>query len=188
MRALSDLFNKRMAKHFGLVGPASVTRLFKKMLAPVDGKVWGDVPERTGSICFGDFERVVRTQLRLGHAAMPQVKLLALWKALDADGSGLVCQGEWGRFMRFGGAETNVREGRTPPAPRRSRVPAADENDKIRVRRERERQLRDERYVLQVARQTQDKVNSLEREAARLEAMLHDDGGASAAPLRLPRI
>ena len=74
-------------------------RLFKKMLTPVDDTAWGDgAPERSGSICLSDFERVTLTDLQL---VLPRRRLLGLWKALDANGSGLVCMGEWGRFMRF---------------------------------------------------------------------------------------
>jgi len=105
VRALSETFNAHIEEHFGLVGPASASRLFKLMLVP-NGGVGNDMPVRDGSITFHDFGRVVRQELRLSTS---HEELLSLWKALDDDGNGLVDQGEFLRFIRFGGAETNLR-------------------------------------------------------------------------------
>jgi hypothetical protein len=196
----------QLATHFGLVGPASVHRLFKKMLTPSDANAWGDgAPEREGSICLGDFEKVISSDLQL---MLPRHRLLGLWKALDADGSGLVCKGEWGRFMRFGSAERarpppSGPAQPTPPAdgappqmtPRRSRLtahgdnPAAHEKQKLRAKRAAERKRHDERYVSQAYADNVATARMLEEEAQRLEAML-DGGkkGQGVAPERLPKI
>ena len=186
VRELSELFNAQLSSHFGLVGPASISRLFKMMLVPHEAKEWGEAPTRAGNICFQDFQRVVRSELKL---ELPERKLLSLWKALDADGSGLVCQGEWGRFMRFGGAEADgrARDNIPPdaeditgnPTPRRSRLTALGDNpvalgkQRERERKEVQRIGKEVRYVKETIIGIEAAASQLEEEAARLEAQLY---------------
>ena len=210
---LSEIFNVHVSSHFGLIGPSSVNKLWKQMLVADDGSIWGEGVQRSGSILYPDFERVVRNVLQLSSGAMPQEKLLALWQALDADGNGLVDQGEFVRFMRFGNANPMARkeqpEGRAnkelesggsspliPRASRRSRISADGENpearnkERARLRAQRRAQQRDEAEVRGIYGGFEAKARQLEREALRLEAQLAEaldqkaSGGHSAPPLR----
>ena len=77
----------------------------------------------SGMIAYGELRQGLRQQLRLGKAELPESRLRSLWKALDADASGWISCGEFGKFMRSGegkGQKAKVRcfapSRRTPPA------------------------------------------------------------------------
>ena len=201
---LSQLFNVHLANHLGFVGPSSVNKLWKMMLVPEDGSTWGDAPPRTGSMCYADFERVVRNVLQLSSATMPQERLLGLWRALDADGNGLVNQGEFVRFMRFGSADTNARasvesfrqhDTESTLTPQRSRISANGENPDARKKERARRralqraQQRDEREMQSIYDSCEARAKQLANEAARFEAQLAalDTSKGSGTP-RLPKI
>ena len=59
----------------------------------------------SGQMAYREFMRMVRSELKQGAAELPKDELLALWKALDADNSGLVTIGEFGQFMKLGAPE-----------------------------------------------------------------------------------
>ena len=51
---------------------------------------------------------MIRKELKLGPNQVAKDELLALWKALDADGSGLITSGEFGQFMKLGAPEKGL--------------------------------------------------------------------------------
>ena len=59
----------------------------------------------SGKMAYREFMRMVRTELKQGSSELGKEELTALWKALDADGSGLVTIGEFGQFMKLGAPE-----------------------------------------------------------------------------------
>jgi len=212
MLEFAELFNEHMASSIGRVGPASVNKLFKKMLVPEDSKTWGDAPKREGTITFSDFERVVRHELHLSSATMPQERLLGLWRALDADGNGLCELGEFMRFMRFGNADpTNCRmnprhepDAAAPAGaredasgistPRRSRLAPQGENpdarakERMRMRAHQQARERDVQEVKGIYGGYEAKARQLEREASKLEAQLASGARGAGAGMRLPKI
>ena len=56
----------------------------------------------SGMIAYGELRQGLRQQLRLSKAELPEARLRGLWKALDADASGWISCGEFGKFMRSG--------------------------------------------------------------------------------------
>jgi len=56
----------------------------------------------SGSISYNELRAIVRYELRLSVAELPEVHLKALWLFLDRDSSGLISAGEFGHFMKLG--------------------------------------------------------------------------------------
>ena len=56
----------------------------------------------SGQISFEEFSRLLRDELQLTPAMMPEERLKSAWIALDLDASGLISAGEFGKFMRRG--------------------------------------------------------------------------------------
>ncbi len=84
----------------------------------------------SGLVSWHEFRTMVRSVLKLGADAMPDKELMAVWNALDADGSGHVSAGEFGRFMsprttvpRRHGREGQASAAADPDASGRSSVP-----------------------------------------------------------------
>ena len=78
--------------------PDPAARSWVKLFNKVD-------EDGSGQMAYREFMRMVRSELKQGAAELPKDELLALWKALDADGSGLVTIGEFGQFMKLGAPE-----------------------------------------------------------------------------------
>ena len=75
--------------------PDPAARLWFKLFKLMDD-------DGSGRITYDELNACVRTQLRLDKAALPEVKLQAVWKALDEDDSGFISAGEFGRLMKRG--------------------------------------------------------------------------------------
>jgi len=56
----------------------------------------------SGLISYYELVRMVRHQLQIKSDVMPIAQLQRIWLALDHDGSGQLCVGEFGAFMRLG--------------------------------------------------------------------------------------
>ena len=56
----------------------------------------------SGLISYHELVRMVRNHLKLENDAMPLSRLQRLFLTLDRDGSGQLCTGEFGAFMRLG--------------------------------------------------------------------------------------
>ena len=177
VRALAELMNAQLAVLFA-PNERTFYRLFKYMDA--DG---------SEMIEFDEFESMVRKQLQLSPSELPHERLVGLWRAIDADGSGRVCQGEFGRFMRFGCAEVcdpdswikmDPNANSTPQwqaTPRRTRIsqggnPMADAQALLRARRARQRDKEREDSQGDVARRVKESTRGLDMEAQRLEALI----------------
>ena len=63
----------------------------------------------SGLISYYELVRMVRTQLKLKTDVMPVSRLQRIWLSLDKDGSGQLCAGEFGAFMRVGQTFTRVK-------------------------------------------------------------------------------
>ena len=164
VRALAELMNEQMV---GLFAPneRSFYHLFKFM--DTDGS---EVIE------FDEFESMVRKQLRLGPQEVPFDRLLGLWRAIDADGSGRVCAGEFGRFMRFGCADS-LSEPKGAVTPRRTRIsqggnPMADAQARLRAHRARQRDKETDDSQGEAARRVKQSARGLDMEAQRLAAQI----------------
>jgi hypothetical protein len=180
VRALAEMMNAQLAVLFA-PNERTFYRLFKYMDS--DG---------SEMIEFDEFETMVRRQLQLGSSELPHERLVGLWRAIDADGSGRVCQGEWGRFMRFGCAEVCdpdswiKMEGAAATAaagqaatPRRTRIsqggnPMADAQARLRARRARQRDRDMDDSAGDVARRVKESARGLGLEAERLEALIRE--------------
>jgi len=156
--------------------------------------------------------RMVRHQLKLGRDAMPTAALQRIWLALDRDGSGQLCVGEFGAFMRLGQDWTREKapgakgrgelKPRPPPAQGETRASEAAK----RRRAEHQKRVDENWAAVNGATVRRARVVMLprykrgaaahEEEAARLERQLHQlkSGAASArargggSPGTLPEI
>lgn len=64
--------------------------------------------DKSGRIAYKEFVGMVREELKLTAAQMSEYALQQLWRALDADASGYISAGEFGRFMRLGQPEQGI--------------------------------------------------------------------------------
>ena len=76
----------------------------------------------SGKVSFAEFEDLVRNELLLGGAELPEPSLKAVWVALDDDGSGFITVKEFGVFMLDGGASLQLLD--FEPSSRRCRAAA----------------------------------------------------------------
>jgi Ca2+-binding EF-hand superfamily protein len=58
--------------------------------------------DRSGNISYWELQDLIRTELKLSNRVLSEEQLKAIWRSLDADASGLITSGEFGRFMRIG--------------------------------------------------------------------------------------
>ena len=93
VNALSVVLNRRLATVF----PGNSGSWFK-LYVHVD-------QDRSGKITFDEFRAVARKGLRLTQAELPEAKVAAAWRAIDADGNGYITTGEFGAFMKRGALE-----------------------------------------------------------------------------------
>lgn len=56
----------------------------------------------SGKVNFYELEDMVRNELKVSTAKLPDELLKSIWRALDEDSSGLITSGEFGHFMRRG--------------------------------------------------------------------------------------
>ena len=94
---MSEHFNARLVELYEEPSKRSWFKLFKF----VD-------ENDSGMICFNELQTMVRKQLGLPSSNVPERSLMALWVALDKDGSGLISAGEFGAFMRLGEGVSQV--------------------------------------------------------------------------------
>ena len=168
--------------------------------------------DESGLISYPEMVRMVRHQLKLGRDAMPTAALQRIWLALDRDGSGQLCVGEFGAFMRLGQDWTREKapgakgrgelKPRPPPAQGETRASEAAK----RRRAEHQKRVDENWAAVNGATVRRARVVMLprykrgaaahEEEAARLERQLHQlkSGAASArargggSPGTLPEI
>ena len=81
-RRMHELYVGRSAAWF---------RLFKHMDS--DG---------SGRVTYGEFAELVRSELEISSADLPEENLKSVWRSLDSDDSGFITTAEFGRFMRKG--------------------------------------------------------------------------------------
>ena len=152
MRKLAELFQKQMGPRGSASDLSShVQRLFTR--TDRDG---------TGLVTLDEFARMVRTDLRLGVAALPETRLLALWKGIDANENGFITAGEFGRFLRAA-------------IPADERASAADRHMEESIARRdnaMHRRANDQTRLAAKAALTQ--AQAMEAEAARLEESLRE--------------
>ena len=70
--------------------------------------------DASGRISFAELREACRKSLRLKPSELPDSKLASVWRTLDADASGFIDAGEFGRFMKL-----------APPPQGRVRISAA---------------------------------------------------------------
>ncbi|CAE8639413.1 unnamed protein product [Polarella glacialis] len=92
----------------------------------------------SGKITYWELEDMVRNELALPRNQFPDEQLQAIWRALDADKSGLISCGEFGHFMRMGLKSTAVASNWKQKAFKASQARAAE--------------IREERFRLQADR------------------------------------
>jgi len=56
----------------------------------------------SGKVSFDELEDMIRNELNVSRARIPDEQLRSIWHALDEDKSGLITAGEFGHFMRLG--------------------------------------------------------------------------------------
>jgi len=90
VRELAELLNAKLA-----IFPDPKTRTWFKLFNHMDD-------DRSGRISFKELLGMVREELHLTPNILPTSTLQAVWRSLDADASGFIGAGEFGRFMRMG--------------------------------------------------------------------------------------
>jgi len=118
VRQMSEnLTGREITKRFASIAPASETEvaalaiiLHEKMAKTFVEPQWIKLfqfmdNDRSGRITYDEMEKMVRSQLLMSKAELPDSVLRSLWVALDEDASGYICAGEFGRFMKKGGKE-----------------------------------------------------------------------------------
>mmetsp|Transcript_14981 Transcript_14981/g.43186 ORF Transcript_14981/g.43186 Transcript_14981/m.43186 type:complete len:269 (-) Transcript_14981:389-1195(-) len=105
---LSETMNKRLIELY--VDPRE--RCWYKFFIHMDD-------DCSGKVNFEELVDMVRNELRISSAALPEMELEALWGSLDEDGSGLITTGEFGHFMRLG---SHVHGPRTPWKERKTKA------------------------------------------------------------------
>jgi len=91
VRSLAQKLSSKLAE---LVEPPATPSWFK-LFRHIDDN-------GSGLISFAEFSDMIRDELQLLPSDVPNRTLKAVWVALDADSSGVVSYGEFGRFMREG--------------------------------------------------------------------------------------
>ena len=56
----------------------------------------------SGRVTYGEFAELVRSELEISSADLPEENLKSVWRSLDSDDSGFITTAEFGRFMRKG--------------------------------------------------------------------------------------
>jgi len=156
----------------------------------------------SGLISYYEMVRMVRQQLKLKADVMPTAQLQRIWLALDRDGSGQLCVGEFGAFMRLGQHWTREKGSRSngPGALKPSPPPAQGETraSEAANRRKAKHQRRADESWAAVNGETVRRARVVmlprykrftathEEEAARLERQLQQlkSGGAASARTR----
>lgn len=88
---VSTLLNQRMQQIF--LDPQA--RSWYKLFCHMDDDL-------SGKVTFTEFEDMIRNELMMTDSKISHEQLKAVWRALDADCSGLITTGEFGQFMRIG--------------------------------------------------------------------------------------
>jgi Ca2+-binding EF-hand superfamily protein len=116
----------------------------------------------SGQIDFGEWRRLVRTDLGVDEAVASEDALKSIWLALDANDSGFISAGEWAAFMRRGveGATSSSRRHLEPRQQVVLERKLHAEDVRMRVRHlraacdhERARDQRRRQFVARVARE-----------------------------------
>ena len=84
MQAMSELLNSKLT-----LFPDPQTRTWYKLFQRIDN-------DHSGRISYYEFKGFVRQTLELNQERLPDAKLKAVWKALDADGGGYITVAEFG--------------------------------------------------------------------------------------------
>lgn len=110
----------------------------------------------------------MREELKLSTHHMPKSRLLALWKALDEDGSGFICAGEFGRFMRANDGK------RVAPIDQK----VAEGREMIAQKRIDEQKRKEDEWTRRAAKRSEANARALQLETERLEAALAEAGSS----------
>lgn len=94
-----DLVCRSMQEQLEIMGGGSFFALFAKYDA--DG---------SGQMEFSEFETVLRESLLMGPKILTDADLRAVWKAIDADNSGMITAGEFGGYMSAQAARTKEKD------------------------------------------------------------------------------
>lgn len=159
---LSRLLNMQMEKLFADPGAREWYRLFTHM-----------DDDRSGRISLKEFIGMVREELKMLPSMVPEEELHAVWRALDADASGYITTGEFGRFMRLGKQDSKNKPKHTWKQKQRAQRAKSEEH----IAR------------VEAAKRFNKNAARLEQEALRLQRML--DGNyrpGEKEPVRLPPV
>ena len=100
MLELSTRFNNRLEElRRAESGETEATGAWFKLFRFMD-------TDNSGLVCFSEFRAMVRDELELPPSELSELEIKRAWLALDADKSGHICSGEFGRFSAFGGFES----------------------------------------------------------------------------------
>lgn len=126
--------------------------------------------DNNGRISYDELKTMVRKMLLLSKADLPEARLLAVWKAIDADANGFLSVGEFGRLMRKGEtlkAQQATSQETEDETARRRRV-ALEE----RAARQLAAKVAEDELQVAASREIAQRTRQLEMDAARLEAAL----------------
>ena len=145
---LSRMLNQKME-----IFPDPACREWFKLFQHVDD-------DGTGRISYKELAGMVREELRLGPSELREEELEGLWRALDADSSGWISAGEFGRFMRRGEMTAEHLS------------PTREDRNRLRERARASLQAEEDHRLNQSARAIDSEASRLEQEALRLERAL----------------
>ena len=160
LASLAEEINAAMARNL----PSGTDRAWIKLFNLVD-------EDGSGRIAYDEFNKMIRVHLNLSRKHIPEKRLRAAWKAIDANASGFISVGHFGRFMKKG----------TSALQELSSVSTATEDETIRRRRITEgakaaarlaAKQQEEESLRDAGRRTAALARQIELDAARLEAEL----------------
>ena len=153
VRRLSELLNSKLT-----LFPRVEDRTWYKLFHYIDHN-------GTGRISWYEFRAFIRTTLELSQDRLPDERIKAVWKALDADGSGYIAVAEFGPFIGLGKHMANRRKHEKSPQEIYQAKFAATQR-----RRDHENALAAHVSLRRIS----DRTDYLQREAASLEALLQN--------------
>ena len=121
--------------------------------------------DQSGKVEFVEFETMVRKDLGLSDEDLTNRQLWSLWRRIDEDGSGFICAGEFGRFMRSACEHVDKSESI-------ERNPNSEAVIKINEMKARHEIRREETWARNKANRSMAIAKELEAEAERIEKLL----------------
>lgn len=121
--------------------------------------------DSSGKVKFDEFERMIRTGLKLSSKSMPRQNIFGIWRTIDENENGFICAGEFGRFMRFATESSNNKAALDQTVNGELQMKKLEDQAHAALKRE-------ETWARQTADHAKAQAKAMEAESARLEQLL----------------